>query len=132
VSKWLNWSRASGKSPASGEESTDKTDRTGNQAVFPAPGRLDHLSDLPPAPPVDRNGVRHQAALMGRSLEIRESQRSITGIATTEPLFEIAVLLATAYRRYQEVQRAGGNRSQDSGNDELANSSGASVHGVVP
>jgi hypothetical protein len=128
VSKWLNWSRAPGKSPASGEERTDKTDRTANQPGSPAPGRLDHLSDLPP---VDRNGVGHQAALMGRSGEIRGSQRSIT-VATTAPLFEIAVLLATAYRRYQQVQRAGGSKSQDSGNDGLANSSGASVHGVVP
>jgi hypothetical protein len=131
MSRWLNWSRASEKSPGSAEQGTDKTNRTGNQSGVSVPRRLGDLSESTPTP-VDRNGVGLQEAMMGRSGEIRESERSLREIATTEPQFKIATLLATAYRRSKRVPQLKESPRLDSVNDELANSSGTSVHGVVP
>jgi hypothetical protein len=50
----------------------------------------------------------------------------------TEARTEIARLLAIAYRRYAAIQRVGPDRAVISGKDDLANSGGTSVHGVVP
>jgi hypothetical protein len=50
----------------------------------------------------------------------------------TEALTETAGLLAIAYRRYAAIQHVGPNRPVISGKDDLANSRGTSVHGVVP
>jgi hypothetical protein len=49
-----------------------------------------------------------------------------------EALREVADLLAIAYRRSAAIERVGQDPSPNSGNDELANSSCSSVHGVVP
>jgi len=51
--------------------------------------------------------------------------------AASDAREEIAGLLATAYRRYAAIQRAGSDQRKDSGDGELANSRRSSVHGVV-
>ena len=50
----------------------------------------------------------------------------------TEAWREIAGLLAVGYRRYSVIQRVRTDRPSNTVEDELANSAGASVHGVVP
>ncbi len=94
-----------------------------------SPDWPDHPLEL--APPIEPNGVNPQEQMVGRPREIRKTQGTLAEIATTDALFEIAGLLAIAYRRYQTVQRTGDNQSQDSGDGELANSGLQSVHGVV-
>lgn len=52
--------------------------------------------------------------------------------ATMAAIYEIAVLLTTAYARYTEARPARRSGTSDSGDRELANSVRESVHGVVP
>lgn len=64
------------------------------------------------------------AALEGEHVRLDES-------SLIEVRRKIADLLAIAFQRYTAVERAG-EHGKTSGNDELANSSRPSVHGVVP
>ncbi len=62
--------------------------------------------------------VQHE--LPDRDWSVTEAQRKISG------------LLATAYRRFKDVQRLGMKPAATLGDDSLAYSPAASVHGVVP
>jgi hypothetical protein len=50
---------------------------------------------------------------------------------TAAATHEIAVLLATAYRRHAAVLRVGTDQAKYSGKEQLANSPARSVHGVA-
>ncbi|SRR5579871_2378553 len=71
--------------------------------------KADLLAMLAPAP------CQHDEDPM-----IREVRRGLAG------------LLAVAYRRYAAIQRVGPDQPNTPAKDALANSSGSSVHGVVP
>jgi len=64
--------------------------------------------------------------------ERQQATRAAEVSAMTDARTEIAGLLAMAYRRYAAIQRVGPDRPVNSGKDDLANSCGTSVHGVVP
>lgn len=100
-------------------------------------GFLERWTQHDPADrPIELAGEIHDGE--DRSLLVNSPNGSLPSRAekgrsiTIEALHKTAELLAIAYRRHAAIQRVGPDRSGNSVNDALANSSGSSVHGVVP
>ena len=135
--KWLSWAPSHQKVLSSGQEGTDKTDKSPVLSALSVRGSRDNTTFDHSDPDVKASVPAAQPDLtIHRGMDVESRQENIPALRTSrsdaiavEALQEVADLLAVAYQRYRKIQRLPVNPPEDAVNGELAISGGQSVHG---
>lgn len=128
-SPWMDWKPPARILADSAEGEPTKPSKPGSVGFVGVSSGESPKIEVEPNPAESARAVvvRNRMPTSDGNSELHRSQPIVA-----DALLEVAGLLANAYRRYAAIERVGQDRSPNSGNPELANSLGSSVHGGVP